>query len=128
MQATLKSTPNTFFKDYVRILNPLLKLRKKEAEVLEAHLRVYYINHRLPDINSLLFSFQTSKAIRQELKMSSSSFNNHKVRLRRKNCFIRNTINPLIINRELSNTIRKTGKLNLTYQLELKLTNTNDKP
>lgn len=125
MQATIKSSPNLFFKEYVRILNPLLKLRKKEAEVLEAHLRVYYINSRLPDINGLLFSFQTSKLIRTELKMSSSSFNNHKVKLRRKNCFIRDTINPLIINKDLSSSIRKTGRLNLTYQLQLKL---NDKP
>jgi hypothetical protein len=119
MQAKLKSTPKEFFKDYVRLLNPLLKLRRREAEVLEAHLRVYYINYRLPDIDRLLFSFPTQRDIRSELRMSSSSYNNHKVRLRRKNCIIRNTINPLIINRSLIESIRKTGKLQLTYQLEV---------
>lgn len=119
MLAKLKSSPSSFFKDYVRILNPLLKLRKREAEVLEAHLRVYYINHRLPDINRLLFSLKTQRTIRKELNMSSSSFNNHKVQLRRKSAFIRHTINPLIINQQLITSIRKTGKVQLTYNLEV---------
>lgn len=115
MQAQLKVTPDNFFKEYVRILNPLLKLRKREAEVLESHLRVYYINHRLPDVDRLLFSFQTQKQIRQRLKMSPASYHNHKCRLRKKQVFIRETINPLIINQTIINNILKNNTISLTY-------------
>jgi len=119
MQAKLQSTPKDFFKHYVSLLNPLLKLRKKEAEVLEAHLRVYYLNSRLPDIDRLLFSFPIQKQIRNELKMSASSYNNHKTRLRRKQCIIRQSISPLIINKQIISTIRKTARININYQLEV---------
>lgn len=117
MRVNLKSDYKSFFKNYVRILNPVLKLRDREAEVLESLLRVYFINHSHPDIDKLLFSFRNLKEIRENLKISTASFNNIKMNLRRKGVITSTSINKLIINSDIISTIKKKRGINLEYRL-----------
>lgn len=97
MTIPIKTTEAGYFKLYLQILNPILKLVDKEIEVLSVFLDVYQKNISNPKINQYLFSTQTLKSIREHLKMDVHSFNNYKYSLRKKKMFINNTINPVIL-------------------------------
>ena len=114
MQIPINVRADDFFSYYVSILNPLLNLRKREADVLVAFLRVYYANRHLTTVNQLLFSFSSLKSIREHLKMSVPSFNNHKHILRKKKVFVGNSINPLI-----TSNVPKNGKLEISFNLSI---------
>ena len=110
----IETTPKDFFNLYVSILNPILKLRHREADILEAFLRVHYANRYHSNVNQLLFSSSVLKSIRESLNMTVASFNNHKHRLRKKEIFIGRTINPLITKNYPTN-----GKLNITFAMSI---------
>ena len=84
-----------FFKIYLDVLGPVYKLKKREKEVMEAFLKVYYTNRdKHPDrLNSMLFSKEVKKFIRESINMSEPSFNNHLVQLRNKKALIGSSIN-----------------------------------
>lgn len=112
MTIPITTTTEDFFGLYVSILNPILKLRNREAEILEAFLKVHYTNRTHPSVNQLLFSSSTLRSIRESLKMTVASFNNHKHRMRKKNIFIGRTINPLI-----TKNYPKGNSLNINFAL-----------
>lgn len=113
MTLPLNIKAEDFFSYYIQILNPLLKLRKREADMLEAFLRVHYANRHLTNVNQLLFSFHSLRSIRESLDMSVASFNNHKLQLRKKQIFIGNSINPLITK------YPSKGKLDIVFSINI---------
>jgi len=105
-----------YFELYLHILNPLLKLKKREREVLAAFLKIHYMNRdKSPDrINELLFSKNTKKYIRNYIKMSEPSFNNHIHQLRAKKAIIGDSINPSI-----TKNYPVANKLEINYKLTI---------
>lgn len=114
MIVPIKTLPGNFVSTYISILNPILKLRNREADILEAFLKVYYANKNNPRVNQLLFSHSALRSIKESLGMTTASFNNHKFRLRKKEILIGRSINPLI-----TKNLPKDGKLNITFALEI---------
>lgn len=110
----INTTPDDFFRDFIRILNPVLKLRNREADMLEAFLKVYYTNRAHPRVNQLLFSSSTLRLIRESLGMTVASFNNHKFRLRKKEIFIGRQINPAI-----TRAMPVNGKVQITFAVNI---------
>jgi len=88
-----------FFRVYIDVINPIYKLKKREKEVLEAFLKIYYSNRGMGSdrINTLLFSKEVKKRIRSAIKMSEPSFNNHLVQLRKKRVLKGDTLSQSII-------------------------------
>ena len=110
----VKTTPDNFFRTYIGILNPILKLRKREAEILEAFLRIHYVNKARPDVNRLLFSPSILRSIREKLNLTVAAFNMHKYRMRKKEILLGRTINPLI-----TKNYPVDGKLSITFTVNL---------
>ena len=108
----LKANIPKSLKAYLQILNPVLKLKDKEIEVLSSFLSVWYKNKSNPNIEKLLFSTRIRKVIRESINMSEASFNNHITMLRKKSMIIDKKINPII----LSN-IKENG-VEITYKIE----------
>lgn len=106
-------SPQKFFKFYVELLNPLLKLTSREKEVLSALLLIYYSNKDNPNISTLLLSTSTRRALRNTLKLSEPSLNNSLTVLRKKNLIDNNQLNKLILK------FPKDNKLKITYSIEL---------
>tara|TARA_R110001583_G_scaffold149717_1_gene301812 strand:- start:440 stop:787 length:348 start_codon:yes stop_codon:yes gene_type:complete len=100
------------FKAYLQILNPVLKLKDKEIEVLSNFLSIWYKNKSNKDIDKLLFSTPVRKMVRKAIGMSEASFNNHITMLRKKQMIIEKKLNPNIIN-----NIKDTG-IEITYKIE----------
>tara|TARA_R110001592_G_scaffold22801_2_gene90328 strand:- start:8 stop:358 length:351 start_codon:yes stop_codon:yes gene_type:complete len=100
-----------FLKSYLTILNPVLKLKDKELEVVSAFLMVWYPNKDKKDIQKVIFSTKLRKIIRKSIGMSEASFNNHITALRKKKIFIDRSINSSILNNLNSNTVEITYKL-----------------
>lgn len=109
--------PDNFFNTYLAILNPILNLRKGEAKVLEAFIRLYYINRNHPRVNQLLFSRAGLKTLRESLNMSISSFNIYKFRLRQKELIFKDSISPL-----LTSSLPQGGKMTISFIINLVVT------
>ena len=111
----VKTTINSFFKVYIDVINPIYKLKKREKEVMEAFLKIYYSNKDMgyDKINSILFSIEIKKKIRTAIGMSEPSFNNHLVQLRKKRVLKGDTINKAI----LDNLPSK--QLEVTYNISI---------
>lgn len=113
---------NTKLKDafnvVIHCLNPLLKLKPKEKEVLATIMYVQYSNRgRTPEyLEKTILSTSVRKLMRKKLNMGEVSFNNHIVSLRRKKALIGNTINPVIsqVFKEL-----ESGKVELKYTINV---------
>lgn len=89
MEKTIPINTNKrkFFRQYVEILQPLFKIRAREADVLAALLYESYLRRDIGDIRDrfkLVYDYDIKMKIREELKMSSSVFCNCMVRLRKK--------------------------------------------
>lgn len=104
-----------FFKVYIDVINPIYKLKKREKEVLEAFLKIYYGNRGLgyDKVNALLFSKEVKKKVREAISMSEPSFNNHLVQLRKKRVFTEDTISRSIV----ENLPLK--ELEISYQIKI---------
>jgi len=98
MVIPLKANIAQSFKAYLHILNPVLKLKDKEIEVLSSFLSIWYINRDKENLDKLLFSTPVRKMIRKSIKMSEASFNNHITMLRKKKMIVDKKINPTILN------------------------------
>ena len=84
-------------KAYLKVLNPVLKLKDKEIEVLSNFLSIWQSNKKKENINKMLFSTPVRKLVRKQIGMSEASFNNHITMLRKKNMIIDKSINPTIL-------------------------------
>ena len=93
----IKSDIQKSMKAYLQILNPLLKLKDKEIEVLSNFLCIWYNNKNNKNLNKLLFSTPVRKAVRNTIGMSEASFNNHITMLRKKDMIKDKAINNLIL-------------------------------
>tara|TARA_E500000331_G_C17040789_1_gene619462 strand:+ start:108 stop:419 length:312 start_codon:yes stop_codon:yes gene_type:complete len=98
-------------KAYLQVLNPILKLKDKEIEVLSSFLSVWQSNRNNQEINKKLFSTPVRKLVRKQIGMSEASFNNHITMLRKKQMIIDKKINPNILS-----AIKKDG-IEVTYRL-----------
>jgi len=89
MEKELKIDTNTkkFFRQYVEILQPFIKLRANEADVLAGLLYHSYLRKdigNLIDRFKLVFDYDTRLKIQEELNMSTPVFRNCLSRLRKK--------------------------------------------
>ena len=80
------TTGSKFFRQYLELLNPLLKLRGKELDVLA---ELLYYNNKLINIPikhrwKLIFDYDTKMEIRNKLNLSDASMNNNLSALRKK--------------------------------------------
>ncbi len=81
---------------YLQFLNPVLGLRENtEIPVLACYLTFHYKykDYKIENLNSLLFSDDTSKMIQKSLSVSEKSFNKSRKRLEEKQLIINNEIN-----------------------------------
>ncbi len=99
---SLKATERQFFKLWLMILQPFLKLRQQELKVLA---ELLYHRHSISKqvknkaiINDLLFNSKTRKKIKQDLDIKTYSFNNILSSLRKKGVISENNeLNKKII-------------------------------
>jgi len=101
-------------KAYLQVLNPVLKLKDKEVEVLSSFLSIWYNNQNKENIEKLLFSTAVRKMVRKSIGMSEASFNNHITMLRKKNMIVNKKINPSILNGIQEDGIEITYKITWT--------------
>jgi hypothetical protein len=90
----IKTSSRTFYRQYLELLNPLIRLRGKELDVLAALLKY---NNKLKDIPEehrwkIIFEYETKTEIRTELKLSEASMNNNLSALRKKNIIKNNRV------------------------------------
>lgn len=102
---TLKVNEENFFWAWLKILQPFLKLRKQEVQVLS---KLLYYRYRIMNVNNitnevivneLLFGTQYRKKIRADLELEDYSFNNILTSLRKKDIIVNNEINNKVIPR-----------------------------
>ncbi len=99
MTIPIKCRLREYFKIYLTVLNPVLKLKGREIEVLASFLLLTYTNKKMdPDkLAPLLFSTKVRKTIREKIGMSEASFNNHLTSLRKKGFIEKRRIHPLLL-------------------------------
>lgn len=75
-----------FFKTYITCLNPYLRLKPREIEMTAILLKYYYENRGMKEdeLYALLYSKEMRRKMRDEIKMTDASFNNHLVQLKAK--------------------------------------------
>ena len=112
MTIPIKGNITTSLKAYLQILNPVLKLKDKEIEVLSSFLSIWYKNKNNDNIEKLLFSTPIRKMVRNSIGMSEASFNNHITMLRKKKIIVDKKINNSILK-----NIKNTG-IEITYKIE----------
>ena len=108
----IKSDLTQSLKAYLQILNPVLKLKDKEIEVLSNFLSIWYKNKNNKNLDKLLFSTPVRKMVRKAIGMSEASFNNHITMLRKKNMIADKKINSSILE-----GVKDTG-IEITYKIE----------
>jgi len=101
-------------KAYLQILNPVLKLKDKEIEVLSNFLSIWQSNKSKENLDKMLFSTPVRKLVRKQIGMSEASFNNHITMLRKKKMIVDKTINPSILKGIHDEGIEVTYKLTWT--------------
>lgn len=125
MDIPVAISKHSYFSTYVEVLNPILKLKKREKELLVEYLKIAYKNK---DYNELqlksMFSNQDIKwDIRRVLGMSEPSFNNHIKQLRDKAVFVNGLMNPLVN----AGLLGIDNNFNLNYKLMIKVDGQADK-
>lgn len=100
----------------IEVYNPILRLKKKEKEVLLGYLLEYdnFANVQgmtHDQITKELFSTKVRQQLREKIGMSEPSYNNHIHQLKKKGILVEGSLVSL-----LANIIRQ-GDLTLEYQL-----------
>ena len=94
-------TEEQFFKMWINMLRPFLKLRQQEVDLIAKLLyHRYIISESVADksmVDFFLFSSENRKKMREELKYESYTFNNNLTILRRKKLVIGKSLNKRII-------------------------------
>lgn len=100
----------------IEIYNPILRLKKREKEVLLFFLLRFkeLYDQKVSDalIADDLISTPTRQYIRELVKMSEPSFNNHILQLKRKGILVEGTLMNLLAN------VIKVNDLTLSYTIE----------
>lgn len=98
---SLKVNEEQFFKVWLMMLQPFLKIRKQEMDILAKLLYSrYLISQQVTNqsiVDDLLFNAKNKKRIKQELGIQTYSFNNVIASLKKKKIIINNSINKKII-------------------------------
>lgn len=109
-----------FFKLWLTLIQPYLKLRNKEADVLAKFIEYRFeISKRVKDeeeINFILFSTKIRNQIVDELDISNPALNNMISALRKKKYIIKNSINKKLI----PNIEYDTDNFKLIYNVNIK--------
>jgi DNA-binding MarR family transcriptional regulator len=95
----IATTENKFFRQYLELINPLLKLRGKELDVLA---ELMYYNYKFKDIPDehrwkLIFDYDTKTKIRTKLDLSDASMNNNLSALRKKGIIKLNKVRDVFL-------------------------------
>ena len=82
----IKCTNKNFYRYYVELLNPIIKLRKKELDVLA---QLLYYDNKYKELEEkirykIIFDQDTKLEIREALNLSEASLNNNLSELRKK--------------------------------------------
>jgi len=116
----IKATEEQFFKLWVNMLQPFLKLRQQEVTTLA---KILYHRHKISlklndktAIDNLLFSEENRRTMRNELKQEAYTFNNILVILRKKKLVIDKTVNQVII----PNVEENFQNFTFTYAISIK--------
>lgn len=116
-----------FFKLWLTLIQPYLKLRNKEADVLAKFIEYRFeISKRVEDeeeINFILFSTKIRNKIVDELDISNPALNNMISALRKKNYIVKNSINKKLI----PNIEYDTDNFKLIYNVNIKRQATSEK-
>lgn len=113
----IKTTKGKFFRQYLELLNPLLRLRGKELDVLA---EILYHNHKLKKIPEkhrwkLIFDYDTKAEICTKLHLSDASLNNNLSALRKKGIIKKNKVqNSFLIHP--NNYCKLTFSFNITSE------------
>ena len=88
------TTIETFYKQVVVLLNPILKLRGKEQDVLA---QLMYSNYKHQDLNDsirwkIIMDYDNKTEIQQNLNISAASMYNYMSTLRKKGILVDNKI------------------------------------
>ena len=110
----IKSNISQSLKAYLQILNPVLKLKDKEIEVLSNFLSIWHKNKNNTNLDKLLFSTPVRKMVRKSIGMSEASFNNHITMLRKKKMIVDKKINSAILEGVTDKGIEITYKIEWT--------------
>jgi len=90
----LKTSEKAFFRQYVQLLNPIIKIRDKELDVLA---ELLYHNNRLKDIEmknrwKLVLDYDNKKEMAINVGTSQASFGNNLTYLRKKGIIVDNQV------------------------------------
>ena len=74
------------FRQYIEIMQPMIKCTPKEADILAEFMYHNYLNRDIPDRarHDYVFGTITRKKIREHLNMSQGSFNNNMSSLKKR--------------------------------------------
>jgi len=97
MDIPIRSDIPQSMRAYLQVLNPILKLKDKEIEVLSSFLAVWQSNRDNANLDKMLFSTPVRKMVRKQIGMSEASFNNHITMLRKKKMIVDKKIHPNIL-------------------------------
>ena len=116
----IKATEEQFFKLWINMIQPFLKLRKQEVDMLAKILYYRYkISCNVTDksaIDKLLFSEDNRKKMREELGYEAYTFNNNLVVLRKKKLINGKSVNLSIV----PNVEEDFQSFNFTYAISIK--------
>tara|TARA_R110000868_G_scaffold11475_2_gene56161 strand:- start:2006 stop:2374 length:369 start_codon:yes stop_codon:yes gene_type:complete len=90
----IKTSSVKFYRQYLELINPLIKLRGKELDVL-AQLLLYNNDlKKIPEEHrwKIIFDYDTKTKIRTELGLSDASMNNNLSALRKKGLIKNNQV------------------------------------
>lgn len=122
MQIPVKTTRNKFFREYVELMNPVLRLRKRDLDVLS---ELLYYNDKLKDLSpknrwTLIFNYENKVEISNKLKMSKETFATHLTELRKKNIIVDNKVVDMLC-------INPGKSFNVQYKFVIRDERTTDK-
>jgi len=111
----IATTENKFFRQYLELINPILRLRGKELDVLA---ELLYYNYKFKDIAKehrwkLIFDYDTKTKIRTKLELSDASMNNNLSALRKKNVIEANKVKQAYL-------VYPDNKFSLKFQFNVK--------
>jgi DNA-binding MarR family transcriptional regulator len=111
----IKTTEAKFYRQYLELINPLLKLRGKELDVLAALLLYNNDLKNIPEEHrwKIIFDYDTKTKIRTELDLSDASMNNNLSALRKKGIIENNQVLKNFL-------VYPNGAVRITFNFNLK--------
>jgi len=93
----IKTDSSKFFRQYLEIINPLINITGREADVLAEILHKYYSLSKEKSLSqeyiwTIIFSYDGKQQMREKLKLSDASFANNLTTLRQKGLIVDNKV------------------------------------